>query len=131
MKIISILRNQQKTLSIAASLLFALAVTPSVALADHADHKGDRHQNRHAANQQQNRHHEKVIIHHYHKHADTGHRYYRAQKHHRQHKHIRRHHKKHYHSKAYPMRSNHQHHSDRVDLQVSMHSGDFAIRIRD
>jgi len=144
MNIFSKLRSKQKTLIIAGSLLFGLALTPAASIAANAEHHGNRHaenNNRH----QNNGHHDKR--------GNANRRYYVIEDNHRdnhkrkykykykykyqhKHKHNRRqnHHKhrNHYHNDPrYVIINNERHYSEPTRLQIGVHTGDFDIIFRD
>ncbi|MFT6984429.1 MAG: hypothetical protein ACJAT7_000216 [Psychromonas sp.] len=151
MNIISNLRSKQKTLMIAASLLFGLALTPTASIAANAKHEGYRNNDVHHTNQQQGSRHAEKNKRHHNKHASADHRYNEKRGHNRHkrnkhasadrhynekrghNRHNRNKHRNHYYSKPhYALSSQHHHrHPDLFGLQVGVHAGNFNIFVRD
>ena len=139
MNIISTLRNKQKTLIIAGSLLFGLALTPITSNAANAEYERYRNNEMHNTHRHQgNRHAEKNIRHHnthayadHHHHVPRGHHRYHHK--HRNHHHKKRYHRSHYHRKPHYVVNHHHHyhHPDRYALQMGAHRGHFDIIVRD
>ncbi|WP_372882431.1 hypothetical protein [Psychromonas sp.] len=115
MNIFSTLKNNPKTLVIAGSLLFGLALTPIAANAGQHHHKHDKHGDRHYYVVEDHGHHRK----------------------HRHHKHKHKH-KKHYHEAPRQVVIHNEHHyypepvrSQPSRLQIGVHTGQFDIVFRD
>lgn len=120
MNSISKLRSKQKTLIIAGSLLFGLALTPTASIAANADHHGNKHAEKNIRHQN-NGHHDKRG------HAERRH-YVITEPHRHNHKH-----RKHYYKEPRYVVINNDHHyySEPSRLQIGVHTGDFDIVFRD
>jgi hypothetical protein len=146
MNIMSKLKNKQKALIVAGSLLFGLglALTSTASIAANAEYERHRDNNKHNTNNQHgNKHYKQEIEHQYqgrpNYHNYTEHQHHTAKWHRRhQHKHMKHYYKNHYHQKHYHghphyvlSNDHYYHHPDHFDFEIGVHTDNIDLIMRD